>query len=222
MKSIKNKSQEPDEDDDSRVYSLHLVTKLQLEDAELDEDPDLYTAIEGRVMFENGATREPIEVGKAEAHLIGMHRGADIRKIAYWHTDEDIEPLHACLFDRSGRMWPPVARLYGGDAFVDFALYVESIEVAIDHRGRDVGLKAMKALLRHFAHQVTLAFCKPYPIYRAGELRERGSQYFDPALVRVPEAQAAKALARYWARAGFTKFWRGPYYVTNLRTTREL
>ena len=130
--------------------------------------------IEGRVMFENERLQEQIEVGRIEAHLIGMHCGADIREIAYWHMDEDIEPLHACLFDRFGRMRPNVARLYGGDAFVDSLLYVESIEVVVDHRGREVGLKAMKALLRHFAHQVTLAFCKPYRIYRAGELRERG------------------------------------------------
>ena len=223
MKSIRNKAPESDEDDDSRLYTPCIShTKLHLEDAEFDEDPDQYTAIEGRVMFENAVGDEPIEVGTVEAHLIGLHRGADIRDIAYWHTDEDIEPLHACLFDRSGRMRPNVARLYGGDTFVDSLLYVESIEVAVDHRGRELGLKAMKALLRHFSHQVTLAFCKPYRIYRAGELRERDPRYVDPALVRNPRPRPKTALARYWARAGFTKC--GSVACTtsdDLRTIRE-
>jgi GNAT superfamily N-acetyltransferase len=172
--------------------------------------------------------KEPQEVGNLEAVLIALHRAADP-----WETldsrSSELEGLHSHVFGQyAGVMRPSVARIYDRDGHTDMfwdpVLYVEKIEVEVAHRGRGVGLRTMNALLTHFRPHATLAFCKPYPLHRevSQETSDtKGPRYFDRKPAQVPIGAAVGALSRYWARAGFKKLGRGPYYVVNLKARQS-
>ena len=217
----------------SRMYYLHLVTELELgsdlanrrDRNERDElDPEqCFTEIDGQIMCweENG---EPLEVGRVKATLIDLDHTADA-----WETldsrSSELEGLYRHVFGRyAGVMRPEVAKLYDDDGhtdmFFDPVLYVEKVEVSVAHRGRGVGLMAMDGLLMHFRPHATLAFCKPFPLHRnppKDSEAGRDARYYDPNLAKVSIACGTNALRRHWAKAGFVKLGRGPYYVVNLK-----
>lgn len=120
-------------------------------------------------------------------------------------------------------MRPAVAKLYdagGAEMFFDPVLYVEKAEISVAHRGLGVGLMAMNALLTHFRSHATLAFCKPFPLHRKPPKDcedGRDARYYDPNLAKVSISSGTSALRRYWAKAGFVKLGRGPYFVVNLK-----
>ncbi|MGH9200382.1 MAG: hypothetical protein ACRD2A_04010 [Vicinamibacterales bacterium] len=104
--------------------------------------------------------------------------------------------------------------------FFDPVLYVEKAEISVAHRGLGVGLMAMNALLTHFRSHATLAFCKPFPLHRKPPKDcedGRDARYYDPNLAKVSISSGTSALRRYWAKAGFVKLGRGPYFVVNLK-----
>jgi hypothetical protein len=219
----------------SRMYYLHLITELELgsdlanrrdrnERDELDPE-ECFTEIDGQIMCweEDG---EPLEVGRVKATLIDLDRTADA-----WETldsrSSELEGLYRHVFGRyAGVMRPAVAKVYDEDGntdmFFDPVLYVEKVEVSVAHRGRGVGLLAMDALLTHFCPHATLAFCKPFPLHRlqrsgSGSQEPPDPRYYDPNLSKISIASGTSALRRYWAKAGFVKLGRGPYFVVNLK-----
>src|SRR5262245_26006139 len=76
------------------------------------------------------------------ALLIDLHRAANS-----WETldsrSEELEALYRHVFGRyAGVMRPAVAKIYDNDTdmFFDRVLYIEKVEVDVEHRGRGVGL----------------------------------------------------------------------------------
>jgi hypothetical protein len=106
------------------------------------------------------------------------------------------------LLNRGGTLREAVVdqcELYGDtvDVFV-----VEHMEIQPGYRGRELGLSAMRALLRTFATGETLAATRPCPIAPEG-------RRFGPIGLR----EAQERLSRYWQRAGFERFGRSDILV---------
>jgi hypothetical protein len=202
---------------DMGKYSLHLEQSRTLpladEPGELEGEHCL-TEIIGTILDDGK------KIGYVKARLIDFHRAGDDLWFALDGESGELEGFYSHVFGKyAGVMRPAVAKVYsdddGDDMFYDPALYVEKIEVNVAHRGRGVGLMAMNTLLTHFRYQVTLAFCKPYPLYSKRDPDR--SKYFDPKLAKLPRRQQVAALQRYWSKAGFRKLERGPYFVVNVR-----
>jgi hypothetical protein len=145
--------------------------------------------------------------------------------------DQETFDLYEAIFSKyAGVMKPALARIYdpdgdGEDAmFQEPILVVERIEIMVKHRGRGVGLLAMKALLDHFRGQVRLVFCNPNPTHHLPDPEHprdaTAREYFDAIRAALPRTQQQRALQKYWSRAGFRKLGRGPYYVVNLHNRR--
>jgi hypothetical protein len=204
-------------------YSLHLSQSCKLllrykrrepEGEELHGE-DCFTEIEGTISGSDD------DIGYLKARLIHVDRADDSLWYELDGESGELEGFYRHVFGKyAGVMRSTVAKVYdqdGYDMFLDPVLYIEKIEVSVAHRGRGVGLMAMNALLAHFRHQVTLAFCKPYPLHFDTKHKPDSPKYFDPALTKLPRRKQIAGLQRYWSKAGFTKLGRGPYYVVNVK-----
>ena len=115
----------------------------------------------------------------------------------------DLPPGYECLLNRSGTFKEALVdqcELYGDgvDVFV-----VEHMHIEPSHRGRGLGLTAMRGLLRTFATGETLAAIRPSPTIPEGKT-------LSPAELR----EAQERLGRYWQRAGFVRFGRSEILVS--------
>jgi hypothetical protein len=109
----------------------------------------------------------------------------------------DLPSGYQCLLNRGGTLREAVidqCELYGDS--VDVFL-VEHMAIQPDYRGRDLGLIAMRALVRTFATGETLAATRPLPVMPEGE-------YLSPLELRDAQVR----LSRYWQRAGFERYGR--------------
>jgi hypothetical protein len=114
----------------------------------------------------------------------------------------DLPPGYECLLNRSGTFKEALVdqcELYGDgiDVFV-----VEHMEIEPSHRGRGLGLTAMRGLLRTFATGETLAATRPVPTIPDGK-----------TLWPTELREAQERLCRYWRRAGFERFGRSDILV---------
>lgn len=163
------------------------------------------------------------KVGEIQALLIDLHLADDSWGVLDSHTSE-LEALHSHMFTQhAGILRPQLVEIYGEDMLCDPILYVERVLVAVAHRGRELGLRAFDALLDHHRGVASLAFCKPFPMFRTAEhLSKKEMKYFDPARAQVSLDGAKRHLAAYWRRLGFRKLGRGPYYVVDVRQRESL
>ena len=114
----------------------------------------------------------------------------------------DLPPGYECLLNRGGTFKEALVdqcELYGdgGDVFV-----VEQMEIGPSHRGRGLGLTAMRGLLSTFATGETLAATRPLPTIPEGK-----------TLWPTELRDAQERLCRYWQRAGFVRFGRSDILV---------
>ena len=114
----------------------------------------------------------------------------------------DLPVGYECLLNRNGTLREALVdqcELYGDgvDVFV-----VEQMEIEPCHRGRGLGLTAMRGLLRTFATGETLAATRPLPAIPEG-------QTLSPIELR----EAQERLRRYWQRAGFERYGRSDILV---------
>lgn len=114
----------------------------------------------------------------------------------------ELPPGYECLLNRNGTFKEALldqCELYGEgvDVFV-----IEHMEIEPNHRGRGLGLSAMRALLRTFATGETLAATRPLPTIAEGKT-------LWPSELR----EAQERLCRYWQRAGFERFGRSDILV---------
>jgi hypothetical protein len=114
----------------------------------------------------------------------------------------DLPPGYECLLNRGGTFKEALVdqcELYGDgiDVFV-----VEHMEIEPSHRGRGLGLMAMRGLLRTFAVGETLAATRPMPTIPEGK-----------TLWPTEMREAQERLCRYWQRAGFVRFGRSDILV---------
>jgi hypothetical protein len=106
------------------------------------------------------------------------------------------------LLDRSGALKEALVdqcELYGDgvDVFV-----IEHMEIQPNHRGRGLGLSAMRGLLRTFATGETLAATRPVPTILEGK-----------TLSPIELREVQERLCRYWQRVGFERFGRSDILV---------
>jgi hypothetical protein len=114
----------------------------------------------------------------------------------------DLPPGYECLLDRSGNLREALVdqcELYGDgvDVFI-----IEHMEIEATHRGRGLGLMAMRGLLRTFATGETLAATRPMPAIPEGK-----------TLPTIELRERQERLCRYWRRAGFERFGRSDILV---------
>ena len=151
--------------------------------------------------------REQCELpGGAYMHNVDDHRqmtvGNVTARLCRFSGRLDLPPGYECLLNRSGTFKEALVdqcELYGDgvDVFV-----VVHMEIEPSHRGRGLGLTAMRGLLRTFATGETLAAIRPLPTIPEGRTLWPGE---------LREAQ--ERLCRYWQRAGFVRFGRSEILV---------
>jgi hypothetical protein len=138
----------------------------------------------------NGNDRGQMTVGNVTARL------------CKYNGHLELPPGYECLVDRNGTFKEALVdqcELYGDgiDVFV-----IEHMEIEPDHRGRGLGLSAMRGLLRTFATGETLAATRPMPTNPEGK-----------TLWPIELREAQERLCRYWRRAGFERFGRSDILV---------
>jgi hypothetical protein len=109
----------------------------------------------------------------------------------------DLPHGYECLLDRSGSFKEALVdqcELYGDGVDV---LVIEHMEIEANHRGRGLGLSAMRGLLRTFATGETLAATRPWPTIPEGK-----------TLSPIELREVRERLCRYRQRVGFERFGR--------------
>lgn len=150
--------------------------------------------------------REQCEVLGDHAHNANDHRQVTVgnvtARLCKFNGHLDLPLGYEWLLNRSGTFKEALVdqcELYGDgiDVFV-----VEHMEIEPSHRGRGLGLTAMRGLLRTFATGETLAATRPLPTIPEGKT-------LSPTELR----EAQQRLCRYWLRAGFVRFGRSDILV---------
>jgi hypothetical protein len=144
--------------------------------------------------------------GCDHAHNLNDHRQVTVgnvtARLCKYKGHLELPPGYECLLNRAGTFKEALVdqcELYGDgiDVFV-----IEHMEIEPSHRGRGLGLSAMRGLLRTFATGETLAATRPVPTVPDGKM-------LWPTELR----DVQERLCRYWQRAGFKRFGRSDILV---------
>ena len=188
------------------VYSLELTKKIDLVIDDFDSRQS-WMDVDVRILASHENGDEPSQVGSVQVQLIHTDDGRELLDAL---VNLQLEDLYLELFiPRTITLRPAIAKVYGRTVLTDPLLYVQEMWIDRDHRGREIGVRVMEALLAEFSPSITLAFCIPWPLNKtnpAGE-KPRGRTLDD----------GKSRLIRHWKKAGFRKLGRGPYWYVKLR-----
>jgi hypothetical protein len=156
------------------------------------------------------AESRDLAVGSVVATLFKIGQARNNRIDALNVLDSDSQDSAECmaLFDKHGYLLNSVLDALSLSTSLPDVLLVERIVIAPEHRGRDLGLHAMHALINTFGNGEVLVVCKPFPIPADNE------SDLDDAAIRVGQ----RKLRAYWSRAGFTRFRKQELYMRSGET----
>jgi GNAT superfamily N-acetyltransferase len=138
----------------------------------------------GQVLLEDGKS----EIGRLEAFEVTRYLSSP--NFYEWcdSIDQEVQECSTLFFDTKGRIQKKYVSKFPSAAKSDHP-YVHITKICVDeaHRGKDLGIRLLKALLDQLDGTWSIAMMQPYPLYAGGAAFRLGIE----------------KLTRYFARLGF-------------------
>lgn len=204
----------PDHDEDVGC-EYELVTRIAQSFS--DDVNDYKIQINGNIEHvqydEAGIEIDRARVGRLKA-FIYLLEDAYVNRESLWDLmDGDLQEaceIYTELFDeKTGELKSSIFDLSGQSVFSHNLLYIHSVEILPKYRGKGLGIKAMRRLLKIHRIADGIAVTSPAPInpkasdwdeYDSDEEWKQKMQY---ALFECSEKQAQEKLAKHWQQVGF-------------------
>ena len=181
--------------------------------------------VRGRIEWVNhdrlGTDGETEEAGRLIAHLMRVEAADSDGQWLFEVYDcftQDVHDAFTAVIDL-GTNWirPSVEELLDSPAYSRDLLFVDRMEILPAHRGRGVGLMAMRCLLDLYGRLSEFAVAVPYPMDSSTDGCVAGDDEWHAAM-RYPDFEthkdtASAKLARYWQQVGFVPIPDSPWHV---------
>lgn len=205
-------------------YDIRFTVERSLMASE--EPSDFVIDVRGELLYGSSRkTRE--EVGWVSARVVHAGRACNEEQSLFDVCDSIDQSLYdyasAVLDLDSGSIRESVS---DGCAGAD-VLIVESIQVVPAHRGRRLGLLAMRRTIDTFGQGCAVVVIKPYPLQFSGihnrrspeKEAERAKWDARMAMKSLGSDQraASRKLRKYWSRVGFERVGKTDYFVLDLQ-----
>lgn len=132
----------------------------------------------------------------------------------YSHTVGYFEALFGRNFPEFSNR---VTKLFDFDVFGNNVLILDRIELLPKYRGKGLGLKIMRHMMRRFGAGAGIVAIKPFPLQFEHEVSGEDKWRAKLRLAELPknERLATKQLSGYYSKLGFRRIGRTPYMVAN-------
>jgi GNAT superfamily N-acetyltransferase len=178
------------------MIEVEFTTRITLEkDGDSPDDYSQYfITTDGRI-FDTAEDEEETNIGTLSAVLVDADRAAQAG-LDLWVTADacagDMEALTSTFYEH-GRIAPKVLEVL--DASLPNLLYIRHIEIAPEHRGKRIGLAAIRRAIDILVVNCDVVALKPFPLQFEGKVTPTTNR---------KEAQAATTkLKRYYRQMGF-------------------
>jgi hypothetical protein len=181
---------------------FNMNVPLRLDDGELS---DLIVTFVGEVLDHGDETGAPEVVGRIEGSRVhvglALERGEPLFDVCDAHSQTMMELYEALYNPETGEMREGIAEETSGTDI----LFVESIELLPEYRGRTLGLMALRRTLEFLGGGCAVAVVWAYP-NRYDEVEDRDwASRMRPELFGVAGEEAAAKLRAHFERLGFTR-----------------
>lgn len=189
------------------------------------EDPaDYVVEVDGEIRLRNANDEGSSEVvGWIEARVVQADRACNDGEPLFEVCDCIDQSLHdyaSAVYDfDSGRIRESISDGCAGANI----LIVETIKILPSHRGRRLGLVAMRRTIDTFGEGCAAVVIEPFPLQFGHHPNPSSSEYrnwharMGMQLFDTNEVEAAAKLRRYWAQLGFRKISKTKYLALDLQ-----
>ena len=211
----------------SRLYSLTTAISQNLQNDD-DEWEKYIVKINGRISYVDYGEEEEsdaIEAGHIEAYLLrvtaAMENGLPLVQVFDSHSSNVLEAFEVVIDSKTFGVRESLQRLLGTEIWPGDVFFLDNVEILPEHRGKGLGVHAVRCLFDTYARSCAVAVTKPYPLYPKANkvLQQRGMG--DPKWFKAMrydkfkanDSTAARKLSQLWSQVGFRKIPKSSWHV---------
>lgn len=182
-------------------YRLELNAWVEMG---ISEPDSVITSINGRIIRRGDGNE--MEAGTLRVYLAPLVNDYDISPLDMLDALNQDVAEYLTLLDKRGEWLPAVEELFE-PVLGSTLMILDRMEIKPEHRGKRLGLVAVKRLIDVYADQLSLVALKPFPLQFIG--MKDPDWVVPPGVSDDPEAAFCEARAKleaYWALLGFESF----------------
>ncbi len=186
-------------------------------DCDSQEPCRIVPALRGEILEFEGESDNEVRIGQIDAYLVLRGRALNEQESLFEAMDSIDSSVFECyeaLFDPETDDWNQSVRdLYKDQIMGLDVLFIESIQLNANYRGKGIGAQVVRETIATFGTHCGLITCKPFPLqYSNWEDEEHIEMRQQPGIEEKRLADFAR-LARFWTDLGFVRLDDSDFYT---------
>ena len=186
-------------------------------DCDSPEPSRILPALQGEILEFAGESDNEVRIGQIDAYLVLRGRALNEQESLFEAMDSIDSSVFECyeaLFDPETDDWnQSVQDLYKDQIMGLDVLFIESIQLNANYRGKGIGAQVVRETIATFGTHCGLITCKPFSLqYSNCEDEEDIEMHQQPGIEENRLADFAK-LARFWTDLGFVRLDDSDFYT---------
>ena len=186
-------------------------------DCDSQEPSRIVPVLRGEIFEFEGESDSEVRIGQIDAYLVLRGRALNEQEslfLAMDSIDSSVFECYEALFDPETDDWnQSVQDLYKDQIMGLDVLFIQSIELNANYRGKGIGAQVVRETIATFGSHCGLIACKPFPLQCSNwEDEEHIEMRQQPGIEEKRHADFAR-LARFWTDLGFVRLDDSDFYT---------
>jgi len=201
----------------NRIFDMPHIRFTVHADCDSQEPCRIVPALRGEILEFEGESDNEVRIGQIDAYLVLRGRALNEQESLFEAMDSIDSSVFECyeaLFDPETDDWnQSVHDLYKDQIMGLDVLFIESIQLDANYRGKGIGAQVVRETIATFGTHCGLITCKPFPLqYSNWEDEEHIEMRQQPGFEEKRLADFAR-LARFWTDLGFVRLDDSDFYT---------
>ena len=201
----------------NRIFDVPHIRFTVHTECDSQEPSRIVPAVQGEIFEFEGESENEVSIGQIDAYLVLRGRALNEHESLFEAMDSIDSSVFECyeaLFDPETDDWSQsVQDLYKDQIFGLDVLFIQSIQLDANYRGKGIGAQVVRETIAIFGSHCGLIACKPFPLqYSNWEDEEHTELRKQPGFEEKRLADFAR-VARLWTDLGFVRLDKSDFYT---------
>jgi GNAT superfamily N-acetyltransferase len=201
----------------NRIFDMPHIRFTVHADCDSQEPSRILPALQGEIFEFEGESDNEVGIGEIDAYLVLRGRALNEQESLFEAMDSIDSSVFECyeaLFDPETEDWnQSVQDLYQNQIMGLDVLFIQSIELNPNYRGKGIGAQVVRETIATFGTHCGLIACRPFPLqYSNWQDEEHIEMRQEPGMEEKRLADFAR-LARFWTDLGFLRLDDSDFYT---------